>query len=139
MASQKNHQLQQLQQAGPRLLRQPPCAFTQRHVGGMQGHPPHWLAGRPPTHPSPVSTPRGHLPLQVAKLQAEAERLISEARAAAQKQVAEAKAVVSAECAKELAEAKAVRCGACACLCDAFAVPVGVLELSEHVEPAAAG
>lgn len=48
-------------------------------------------------------------PLQVAKLQAEAERLISEARAAAQKQVADAKAVVSAECAKELAEAKAVR------------------------------
>ena len=50
--------------------------------------------------------PRPRRP-QVAKLQAEAERLISEARAAAQKQVAEAKAVVSAECAKELAEAKA--------------------------------
>jgi F-type H+-transporting ATPase subunit b len=44
---------------------------------------------------------------EVAKLQAEAERLIGEARAAAQKQVSEAKAVVSAECAKELAEAKA--------------------------------
>ncbi len=49
--------------------------------------------------------------LQVAKLQAEAERLIGEARAAAQKQVSEAKAVVSAECAKELAEAKAVSYG----------------------------
>lgn len=44
---------------------------------------------------------------EVAKLQAEAEKIISEARAAAQKQVADAKAVVSAECAKELAEAKA--------------------------------
>lgn len=43
----------------------------------------------------------------VAKLQAEAEKLLSEARAAAQKQVADAKAAVSAECAKELAEAKA--------------------------------
>ena len=57
----------------------------------------------------------------MAKLQAEAERLISEARAAAQKQVAEAKAVVSAECAKELAEAKAVRAGALRCC----VVPVG--------------
>ena len=43
----------------------------------------------------------------VTQLQEEAEKLISEARAAAQKQVAEAKAVVSADAAKELAEAKA--------------------------------
>jgi hypothetical protein len=48
--------------------------------------------------------------LQVAKLQAEAERLIAEARAEAQKKVADAKAAVAAECAKELAEAKAVSC-----------------------------
>jgi len=55
------------------------------------------------------------LPLQVAKLQAEAEKLIGDARAAAQKQVADAKAVVAAECAKELAEAKAVSTLPCRC------------------------
>jgi hypothetical protein len=47
--------------------------------------------------------------LQIARLQEEAAKIISDARAAAQKQVAEAKAAVSAECAKELADAKAVR------------------------------
>ena len=62
--------------------------------------------------PSSAPTPSSPA-LQVAKLQAEAEKLISEARAAAQKQVADAKAAVSAECAKELAEAKAVRAGRC--------------------------
>lgn len=58
-------------------------------------------------------------PLQVAKLQAEAERLIAEARAEAQKKVADAKAAVAAECAKELAEAKAVSAayGVVGCAC----------------------
>jgi F-type H+-transporting ATPase subunit b len=44
---------------------------------------------------------------EVSKLQEEAEKLISEARAAAQKKVAEAKSAVSAEAASELAAAKA--------------------------------
>lgn len=44
---------------------------------------------------------------EVAKLQAEAEKIISDARVAAAKKIQEAKAAVSAECAKELAAAKA--------------------------------
>jgi F-type H+-transporting ATPase subunit b len=44
---------------------------------------------------------------EVSKLQAEAEKILSEARAAAQKLIADAKAVVAAECGKELAAAKA--------------------------------
>jgi F-type H+-transporting ATPase subunit b len=43
----------------------------------------------------------------VAKLQAEASAILTEARTAAQKQIADAKSAVSAECAKELAAAKA--------------------------------
>ena len=43
------------------------------------------------------------------QLQAEAEKIIGDARAAAQKKVADAKAAVSAECAAELAAAKSVR------------------------------
>lgn len=47
--------------------------------------------------------------LRLPALQEEAEKLISEARAAAAKKIQEAKAATSAECAKELAAAKAVR------------------------------